>query len=154
MKNKLNTKYILVIALVCGMASRSVAQELQLTQTYGQAAITNPAMLCADGNNKVTMGYHNFYGNLTPWREYSGVLELGTASGKSSFGLSFMHTEANNKMINLNGVTLMYAQGIQLSKEARMRVGFQAGLRSKNFNPSGSVFEDMIDPYNGVQYPT
>lgn len=154
MKNQIKN-YIAAIICTAGLSQMAAAQELQLTQTYGQAAITNPALLCADGNNKVTLGYHNFYGNLTsPWREYSGTAELGNAKGSSYFGLGFIHTEANNKMVNLNGVNLMYAQGIQLSKASRMRVGFQAGMRSKNFNPSGAVFEDMIDPYNGVSYPT
>jgi type IX secretion system PorP/SprF family membrane protein len=154
MKN-FNVKSALLSVAVCTLISAASAQELQLNTTYGQAAINNPALLCADGNNKITMGYHTYYGNLTsPWREYSGVAEFGSKTGKSALGIGFLRSEANNKMMSLNGLNLMYGLNLRLNKASNLRVGFQGGLRSKQYNASGAVFEDMIDPYNGVKYAT
>lgn len=129
-------------------------QELQLNQTYGQAAISNPALICADGGNKVTMGYHTYYGNLnSPWREYAATAEFGKG-GIGAFGVGFIRSEANYKMATLNGVNLMYRLNVKLSEGSYIRAGFQAGMRTKGFNNSSAVFEDMIDPYNGVKYST
>lgn len=136
-------------------ATYSRAQEIQLSTTYGQAAITNPALLCADGTNKVTMGYHTYYGSLSnPWREYAGTVEFMGKGGKGAFGASVMRSEANSNMVSMNGMNLMYGIHLQLNKKSYMRVGFQGGMRTKAFNTSPAVFEDMIDPYNGVRYAT
>lgn len=140
--------------LLFGGAQYIQAQELQLNQSYGQAAISNPALLCADGGNKVTMGYHTYYGNLgSPWREYAATAEF-SKGGVGAFGVGAIRSEANYKMATLNGVNLMYRLNIKLSDAAYLRAGFQGGMRTKSFNSSPAIFEDMIDPYNGVKYET
>jgi type IX secretion system PorP/SprF family membrane protein len=151
-KMKNTVKFVALLALTTA-TSQLYSQELQLNQSYGQAALSNPALLCADGTNKVTMGYHTYYGNLSsPWREYAGTAELG--KGNSAFGIGFVRSEANQKMSTLNGINLMYRLGLKLSDGMHLRVGFQGGMRTKSFNMSPSIFEDMIDPYNGVRYET
>lgn len=143
------------LVVIAAVAQYGNAQEIQLNTTYGQAALTNPALLSADGASKVTMGYHTYFGNLSaPWREYAGTVEFMGKGGKGAFGASALRSEANNKMVTMNGVNLMYAIHLKLNKTSFMRVGFQGGMRSKAFNTSPAIFEDMIDPYNGVRYST
>lgn len=146
---------ILCAALILfGAAQKLYSQELQFNQSYGQAALSNPALLCADGGNRVTMGYHTYYGNLSsPWREYAATAEFGKG-GIGAFGVGAIRSEANYKMATLNGVNLLYRINVKLAEGAYLRAGFQGGMRTKGFNTSSAVFEDMIDPYNGVKYET
>ena len=106
---------IICAGLILGFASIGQAQEISLNQVYGQAALSNPALLCADGGNKVTLGYHTYYANISnPWREYAGTVEF-SKDGKNNLGLGFVRSEANNKMATLNGLNLMYGYNLRLS---------------------------------------
>jgi type IX secretion system PorP/SprF family membrane protein len=145
---------IICAGLTLAFLNNAFAQEIQMNQVYGQAAMSNPALLCADGGNKVTLGYHTYYANISnPWREYSGTVEF-SKDGKNNLGLGFVRSEANNKMATLNGLNLMYGYALKLSDMAYLRFGLQGGLRTKSFGNSPAVYEDMIDPYNGVKYET
>jgi type IX secretion system PorP/SprF family membrane protein len=145
---------IICAGLILNAITYATAQEIQMNQVYGQAAISSPALLCADGGNKVTLGYKTYYANISnPWREYAGTVEF-SKDGKNNLGIGFVRGEANNKMATLNGINLLYGYSLRMSDKAYLRFGLSGGLRTKSFGNAPAIFEDMIDPYNGVKYET
>jgi type IX secretion system PorP/SprF family membrane protein len=131
------------------------SQDPEFSQFYANPLYLNPALAGAAICPRLVGNFRD------QWPTVGGAFVTYSASYDQyvdflhgGIGLLFVADRTGGGNLNTTGISLMYAYKFNISEHVYASTALRAGYFQRRLSWDNLTFEDMIDPQNGVIYPT
>lgn len=153
-----------IILIVCALFLCIIngrAQDPVFSQFYSNPLELNPALAGVSGGTRLGINYRNQWPNLNArYTTYSISGDHYFRNVNSGLGASLLFDNSAFGILRTFNAEIAYAYQIQTRNDAKIRLGFQAGIISASLDWEKLIFYDAIDPEygpispGGTPYPT
>ncbi|MFT6166663.1 MAG: type IX secretion system PorP/SprF family membrane protein [Vicingaceae bacterium] len=148
-------KIYLLLSGIIFLASLAVSQQTHFSQFYTTSIYINPALAGIDEESKFTLNYRNQWPQIqNSFITQNATFETNLSKFNNGLGFSAYRDQAGDGLLTTNAYNAAYAHEIKMRKGLYLRLGLKAGFVQKKIAWDKLIFEDMIDPRDGVVYTT
>lgn len=143
----------IALALLLGLASRTLSQDVGFSQFYDQPLLRNPALAGVfTGDLRFTASYRNQWQSVTiPYRTFGLSSEVKmpanfVADDNITFGLQLLKDVAGTSQFSTVHIMPAVNYSLPLSGETNsyLSIGFMGGLMQQRFDPTKLVLGDQF----------
>ncbi|UCG27043.1 MAG: PorP/SprF family type IX secretion system membrane protein [Bacteroidales bacterium] len=146
--------YILCLVLLI-WSGKAQSQDLQFSQFYPNSLYFNPAFAGSSGNIRFTLNYRDQWPELSSdFVTYSASYDQPLEFVHGGVGIHVFNDNLGSGTIRKYSAAFIYSYHLRVTRDLFVFAGLQASLNQNSLNSGDLVFEDMIDPFRGVSYPT
>jgi type IX secretion system PorP/SprF family membrane protein len=128
-------------------------QSAHFTQYFNSGPFLNPSLTGIDVQKQATLLYRNHWPQLeNSFITQAFIYESNIKRSTNGFAFSLLNDRAGAGNFSQNSINISYAHEISISQDWYLRSGIMGGYSIKSVDWDQLVFEDMIDPRNGVSY--
>lgn len=154
-------KIYAVIALVCLVGFKSIAQDIHFSQYYAAPITLNPALTAnINGVFRVAANYRNQWftipvlNSVAPYQTYQASFDmpiLRERLGNDGFGFGgafYTDKAGDGALTTFSGMaSIAYHKAVDRYGRARISLGIQAGVVSKQIKINNLIFENQLDNF-------
>lgn len=147
----------LAIALMCSWitAFNASAQDPHFSQFYANPLYLNPALTGSVGQTRLITNYRGQWASINKaYETYHASLDGYLNNCNSGIGVTALYDRMAGGLLNTGAVGVSYAYQLRITRNLSFTTGLRATLVQKSMNWNAAVWDDMIDPSQGVVYQT
>ncbi len=157
----IHLSHLLILGYLVGLISVVQAQDPVYSQFYSNPLELNPALAGVSGGTRIGLNYRNQWPNLNAnYTTYAISADHYFTNFNSGLGAALSYDNSAYGIIRTINAEIAYAYQLQTRNDAKIRLGFQAGIISASLDWDKLIFYDAIDPEfgpispGGTPYPT
>ena len=139
---------LLILVFSFGLAK---AQDPIFSQFYANPVYVNPSLNGMSEATRVSTNYRKQWVNsATTFSTFSSTIEQQIKNSSSAIGFQFIKDAAGDNVFSTTGFNFVYSYAFKINHNWQIRSGIQPGVAQRSFNSSNLIFEDQLDPRDGV----
>ncbi|MDX1665935.1 MAG: PorP/SprF family type IX secretion system membrane protein, partial [Saprospiraceae bacterium] len=132
----------------------SRGQDPVFSQFYAAPLQINPAFAGITFAPRITLNYRNQWPSWpNAYITYAATFETSVDELNSGFGLRLMADNAGDGIYRTNRLAAIYGYQVQAGEDLFFKFGLEAGVIQTRLDWDRLIFEDQIDPINGLPIP-
>ncbi|MBK7874069.1 MAG: type IX secretion system membrane protein PorP/SprF [Saprospiraceae bacterium] len=148
-------KRILLCALGVLAMWAMQAQDPMFSQFYAAPLHINPAFAGVTFAPRLTLNYRNQWAQISGgYQTYAASYEQPLEALNSGFGIILMADDAMDGVYKTNRFSGVYGYRLQITNEAFVKFGVEAGMIRSTLDWDRLQFGDQIDPIDGFEGPS
>jgi type IX secretion system PorP/SprF family membrane protein len=147
----LQFKAIFLLFALSMLINAAIGQDASFSQFFSNQLYLNPGYTGNPKYQRAQLGYRNQWLTMqSPYNSYSLSLDKYFIEQNSGVGLNIVNDSQGLGAINTLSFDMVYSYTAQLSYNAQLKGGIQAGGIIKSQNTSNLIFPDMVDPSGDI----
>lgn len=143
---------LLIFSLLLSWQSKG--QDVQFSQIFSDKLYLNPAYAGTDYCPKLNLIYRNQWpGVQIPFVTYAASIDKYVPALSGGVGFRIMNDKQGAGVFNQLNADFIYSYYAKMSQNLMIRFAIQGSIFQRTMNTSDLVFNNMIDPAQGVLYP-
>ncbi len=146
--------YINIIFLLL-VSLKGIAQDPSFSQFYANPLYLNPALAGSTFTPRLIINYRNQWPSLDAnFVTYSASYDQFVDNISSSFGIMVNTDRAGDGVLNTSTFSGIYTYTLRINRHTYLNAGLQASFYQRKLDWEQLIFDDQINPVQGVVYPT
>ncbi len=143
------------IAFLVLVSLKGYSQDPSFSQFYANPLYLNPAMTGSNFTPRLTINYRNQWPSLdVNFVTYSASYDQYIDNISSSFGIMVNTDRAGDGVLNTSTFSGFYSYTLRINRHTYLNAGLQASFYQRKLDWQELIFDDQINPVQGVIYPT
>ncbi len=148
-------KKILFIVLINFKLFELISQDTQFSQFFSSRLYTNPAFAGSNFCPNLSSSYRNQWPSLgQSYVSYYASYDQYADAIKGAFGFYVLSDNQGNNVFQSLNIAAIYTYIFKISYKYRVRMAIQGAFVQNKINGNKMIFNDMIDPNQGIIYQT